>query len=96
MKAWPLLLFLLSACCPVPLQEQATAFRGVVAGTSPDSVLYLRTPDGPLITLVVPDGVRSSDGKTLPLTALRAGDAVYVRGRLRGGELYAGTVQRLE
>ncbi len=105
MKVWPfsvvllLLSVLLAACCPAPLAQQSTAFRGVVVGVSPEvSTLHLeRTPGTPLLSLVVPeDGVRTGTGETLPLTALQAGDTVYVQGMLRNGELQVSEVRRLE
>ena len=101
MKVWPFLfalLLMLSACCPAPLQDRPTAFRGVVVGVSPEeSALHLeQTPGTPLMTLVVPKGVRTSSGDALPLTSLHAGDTVYVQGSLRNGELYATEVRRLE
>ena len=102
MKVWPFsgaLLLALAACCPAPLAEQPTAFRGVVVGVSAEvSTLHLeRTPGTPLLTFVVPEnGLHAGTGETLPLTALRAGDAVYVQGVLRDGELHAAEVRRLE
>ena len=106
MKVWPFFVFarlsvlsaLLAACCPAPSQNQLTAFRGVVVGVSPEvSALHLESPGTPLLTLSVPENsVHTSTGEVLPLTALRRGDAVYVRGTVRNGELRASEVQRLE
>ena len=104
MKVWPsfvstLLLALLAACCPAPLLDQPTAFRGVVVGVSPEvSALHLeQAPGTPLLTLTVPrNSVHTSTGKVLPLAALKEGDTVYVRGSLRNGELRASEVQQLE
>ncbi len=92
-----LVALLLAACCPAPLAEQPTAFRGVVVGVSPDvSALHLRTPGAPLLTLSVPEGIQTGTGETVPLGALRAGDTVYIRGVLRSGELQVSEVRRLE
>lgn len=94
-----LLVALLSACCPVPLQGQATAFRAEVAGVSPDvSALHLKGPQNArLLTLVLTKGVlRSSTGGNLPLSSLHPGDDVYVQGTLRDGDLVATRVRRLE
>ena len=91
---------LLVACCPVPLQQQPTAFRAVVSGISPDeAVLHLkRSADAPLFSVTVKDGVlRSSSGQRLPLPAFRAGVSVYVQGTLSvAGDLYATEVRQLE
>ena len=91
------LLLGVAACCPAPLQEQATAFRAEVAGVSPDlSALHLSGQATPL-TVIVEDGVlRSSTGRSLPLTALEPGEVVYVQGTLVDGELRATQVRRLE
>ena len=100
MKVWPFfLLILLAACCPAPLQNRPMAFRGVVVGVSPEvSALHLeQSPGTPLLTLTVPkNSVHTSSGEALPLTALKVGDTVYVRGEVRSGELRASEVQRLE
>lgn len=100
MKVWPFFVSLLAACCPVPLQEQATAFRAVVVGVSPGaSALHLEPARAsPPLTLIVTDGVlRSSTGQSLPLGALEPGDRVYVQGTLSvTGELRATAVRRLE
>ena len=110
MKVWPFSVFarltlrlillsaLLAACCPAPLHDQPTAFRGVVVGVSSEiSALHLESPGAPLLTLSVPENsVHTSTGEALPLTALRRGDAVYVQGTVRNGELRASEVRRLE
>ncbi len=92
-----LLVVLLAACCPAPLQRQATAFRAEVAGISLDaSALHLKSESAPL-TLVLENGVlRSSTGQSLPLAALEPGDFVYVQGTLTAGDLRATQVRRLE
>lgn len=91
---------LLAACCPVPVLQQATAFRAVVSGTSPqEAALHLkRSANAPLLSITVKDGVlRSSSGQRLALTAFRAGDSVYVQGTLSAaGDLRATEVRRLE
>jgi hypothetical protein len=91
---------LLAACCPVPLQQQSTAFRAVVSGISPDeAMLHLkRTANAPLLSVTVTDGVlRSSSGERLSLTAFGVGDSVYVQGSLNvAGDLRATVVRRLE
>ena len=104
MKVWPFfilaqLLVLLAACCPAPLLDRPTAFRGVVVGVSPEvSALHLEQSSGtPLLTLIVPkNSVHTSMGEVLPLAALKEGDTVYVRGDLYNGELRASEVRRLE
>lgn len=99
MKVWPFLgalPFALAACCPAPLADQPTAFRGVVVGVSPDSTLHLERPGAPLLSFVVPKGVQTATGEQVPLTALQAGDTVYVQGTLRNGELQTAEVRRLE
>lgn len=101
MKVWPfMVVLLLTACCPVPLQQRPTAFRAAVSGVSPgEAMLHLkRSADAPLLSVTVADGVlRSSRGQRLSLTAFEAGDSVYVQGTLNAaGDLYATEVRRLE
>ena len=101
MKVWPFsgaLLLVLAACCPAPLAAQPTAFRGVVVGVSPEGALHLeQRPGTPLLTLVVPEnGVHAATGEQLPLTALQAGDTVYVQGRVRNGEVQVAEVQKIK
>lgn len=99
MRVWPFLLLALAACCPAPLAPQPTAFRATVSGTSPGfSAVHLqRQPGAPLLTLELSEGVvRSASGAPLAVTALRAGDSVYVQGVLEGGVVQATEVRRLE
>ena len=93
------LLSVLAACCPAPTLGQPTAFRGTVVGVSPDlSRLYLEpSPGAPLMTFTLPkSGVQTGAGTPVPLTALHKGDALYVQGTLRNGDLHAAIVRRLE
>ncbi len=93
-----LLLGALAACCPAPLQEQATAFRAVVAGVSPSmSALHLKSVQKAPLTLVVEAGtLRSRTGQSLPLAAFVPGDIVYVQGVFINNDLYATEVRQLE